>query len=82
MNESQKLDENLVKLTREVQNGEKLDFTLTKYGVLLYQNILCVPNDEKLRRKILKEAHTSSYAMHPGGTKMYQTIKENYWWMV
>ncbi|WMV41509.1 hypothetical protein MTR67_034894, partial [Solanum verrucosum] len=18
--------------------------------------------------------------MHPGGTKMYQTIKENYWW--
>ena len=34
------------------------------------------PNDDKLKREILKEAHTSPYVMHPGGTKMYQTIKE------
>ena len=37
-------------------------------------------NDKKLRREILKEAHTSPYAMNPRGTKMYQTIKENYSW--
>ena len=78
--EAQKLDEKLVKLTREVQNGEKLDFTLTEDDVLFYQNRLCVPNDDNLRRKILNEAHTSPFAMHPGGTKMYQTIKEHYWW--
>jgi len=35
---------------------------------------------EKLRREILNEAHTAPYAIHPGGSKMYQTIKENYWW--
>ena len=37
------------------------------------------PNDDKLKREILKEAHTSPYSMNPRGTKMYQTIKENYW---
>ena len=78
--EAQKLDEKLVKLTREVQSGEKLDFTFTEDGGLFYQNRLCVPNDDKLRREILNEAHTSPYAMHPGGTKMYRTINENYWW--
>ena len=28
----------------------------------------------------MEEAHCSTYAMHPGNTKMYRTIKENYWW--
>ena len=73
--EAQKLDEKLVKLTREVQNREKLDFTLTKDGILVYQIRLCFPNDGNFRREILKEAHTSPYAMYPRGTNMYQTIK-------
>ena len=29
---------------------------------------------------ILQEAHSSAYAMHPGSMKMYQTIKQTYWW--
>ncbi|XP_015159078.1 uncharacterized protein, partial [Solanum tuberosum] len=78
--EAQKIDETLVKLTREVQNGEKLDFTLTEDGVLFYQNRLCIPNDDNLIRKLLNEAHTSPYTMHPGGTKMYQTIKNIIGW--
>ena len=28
----------------------------------------------------MEEAHYSAYAMHPGSTKMYRTIRENYWW--
>ena len=28
----------------------------------------------------MKETHYSIYAMHPDSTKMYRTIKENYWW--
>ena len=47
--EAQKLDDKLVKFTKEVKNGENLDFTLTKDGVLLYQKRLCVRDDEKLR---------------------------------
>ncbi|XP_040361820.1 uncharacterized protein LOC121049220 [Rosa chinensis] len=41
---------------------------------------LCVPNVEALKREILDEAHNSAYALHPGGTKMYRTLKEYYWW--
>ena len=28
----------------------------------------------------MEEAHSSAYAMHPGSTKMYHTLKEHYWW--
>ena len=28
----------------------------------------------------MEEAHSSTYAMHPGSTKMYHTLKEHYWW--
>ncbi|KAA0067805.1 Retrotransposable element Tf2 [Cucumis melo var. makuwa] len=29
---------------------------------------------------ILEEAHNSAYAMQPGSTKMYITLKKTYWW--
>ena len=35
---------------------------------------------EELRKKILMEAHSSKYAMHPGATKMYHNLKSHYWW--
>ena len=41
---------------------------------------VCVPDVEDLRRSIMEETHCSAYAMHPSSTKMYQTIKKNYWW--
>jgi hypothetical protein len=28
----------------------------------------------------LKEAHDSVYYIHPGSTKMYQDLKQRYWW--
>ncbi|WRX21064.1 Integrase zinc-binding domain - like 10 [Theobroma cacao] len=28
----------------------------------------------------MEEAHSSAYALHPGSTKMYRTIREHYWW--
>ena len=49
-------------------------------GVLRFRNRLCVPNVDNLRQDILKEAHKSAYAMHPGSTKMYKTLRSFYWW--
>ena len=40
---------------------------------------VCVLDVEDLRRLIMEEAYCSAYAMHPSSTKMYQSIKENYW---
>ena len=36
---------------------------------------------EVLKREIMEEAHNSAYAMHPGSTKLYRTLKDNYWWL-
>ena len=41
---------------------------------------LCVPDSEDLKKEIMEEAHSSAYAMHPGSTKMYHTLKQHYWW--
>ena len=41
---------------------------------------LCLPAVEELKRQVLEEAHCFAYAMHPGSTKMYCTLKEYYWW--
>jgi len=39
-----------------------------------------VPNDKEIKQRILEEAHRSPYTIHPGSTKMYQTLRQYYWW--
>ena len=34
----------------------------------------------ELKKEIMEEAHSSAYAMHPGSTKMYRTLRDHYWW--
>ncbi|GJV37989.1 putative nucleotidyltransferase, ribonuclease H [Tanacetum coccineum] len=41
---------------------------------------LCVPNDQTLREKIMTEAHSSPFTIHPGSTKMYKDLKQYFWW--
>jgi hypothetical protein len=40
-------------------------------GTLWFKERLVVPKKEALKKKILDEAHTSRYTIHPGSTKMY-----------
>ena len=53
---------------------------ISENGTLLYKGRLCVPSVEVLKGEIMEEAHNSAYAMHPGSTKIYRTLKDNYWW--
>ena len=46
----------------------------------MYESRLCVPNDMDLRKKILYKSHNTVFTMHPGGNKMYQDMKQYYWW--
>jgi hypothetical protein len=39
-----------------------------------------VPKNESLKKKILDEAHTSGYSIHPGSTKMYHDLRQQFWW--
>jgi hypothetical protein len=34
-----------------------------------------------LKRKILDEAHTSRYSIHPRSTKMYHDLRQQFWWI-
>ena len=48
--------------------------------MLYYKDRVCVPDDNDLRKTILEEAHSGSFAIHPGSTKMYQDLKMAFWW--
>ncbi|CAL1410109.1 unnamed protein product [Linum trigynum] len=77
--EKQGEDTELGKYKKRVLEGKDTKFELVD-GVLMYQGRLCVPDVDKLRKDILDEAHSAPYAMHPGATKMYRTLKEHFWW--
>ncbi|VVA35062.1 PREDICTED: retrotransposon, partial [Prunus dulcis] len=67
-------------LRAEVESGIRTDCSVRNDGALMVGNRLYVPHDEALKREILEEAHSSAFAMHPGSTKMYHTLREHYWW--
>jgi hypothetical protein len=48
--------------------------------VIWFGKRLVVPIDPEIRKTILDEAHMSKFSIHPGSTKMYQDLKQNFWW--
>src|SRR6185436_2422654 len=56
-------------------------FHLDDEGILWFKNRLVVPKDLELRKQILEEAHLSRYSIHPGSNKMYQDLKQRFWWI-
>ncbi|KAA3487716.1 pol protein [Gossypium australe] len=64
--EKQLLDKVTSSRLQQVQDGETDDFGLNSEGVLCFHGKICMPKDVELRQMILREAHSSPYAMHPG----------------
>ena len=64
-----------------MEEGTTQDFSL-KNGVLWYRNCLCVPNKKEQKEELRKEAHDSTLTTHPGSTKMYHDLKQNFWRVV
>jgi hypothetical protein len=48
-------------------------------GILWFKERLVVPRKEALKKKILDEAHTLRYYIHPGSTKMYHDPRQQFW---
>jgi len=67
------------KVRQKIEEGATVDF-LVQDGIVKFKNRLFVPNQSKLKREILEEAHSSLFSTHPGSTKMYQDLKTHYWW--
>ncbi|WVZ89402.1 hypothetical protein U9M48_035815, partial [Paspalum notatum var. saurae] len=77
---AQKQDKGMTHIREGISDKQKACFTLDEQGVLWFKNRLVVPKDMELRKKILDEAHTSLFTMHPGSNKMYQDLKQKFWW--
>ena len=79
--ESQGQDAEIVSIRDRVQLGTGDEgWTIHADGSLRYRGWVVVPQLINLREEILKEFHCSRFAMHPGGTKMYQDLHHQYYW--
>ena len=78
--EAQKKDEKISAIMNQIEDGKETEFTVNENGVLYYKGRVCVPDDNDLRKSILEGAHSGSFTIHPGSTKMYQDLKMSFWW--
>ncbi|GJW64606.1 putative reverse transcriptase domain-containing protein [Tanacetum coccineum] len=47
---------------------------------LVYEVCVAIRRVEALREKVMTEAHSSPFTIHPGSTKMYRDLKQYFWW--
>ena len=73
-------DPQMIKLKKEIEKRKKAEFQIRDDGMIVKGQRMCVSEYGELMRDIMEEAHSSAYAMHPGSTKMYKTLKEHYRW--
>jgi hypothetical protein len=78
--EAQKGHESIEGIKWHMDREEVPGFKIDDKGVLWYNGRICVPTIDDLKQLIMKEAHDTPYSIHPGGTKMYQDLKETFWW--
>jgi len=78
--EAQHQDRLLLDVRKYIHEGKVGDFTLDASGAVPFRDRLCVPQRSQVKEDILKEAHGTRYTVHPGENKMYQDLKNTYWW--
>jgi hypothetical protein len=78
--EAQKNDDKIIEIRQLILEGRGKDFQEDAEGVIWFKDRLCVPSVQSIRELILKEAHETTYSIHPGSEKMYQDLKKKFWW--
>jgi len=69
-----------LRIKQNLEKGKSPGFVVHEDRTLWFQNQLCVPRNEELRKQILEEAHNAHYSMHLAGTKMYGDLRQYFWW--
>jgi hypothetical protein len=77
---TQKDDEGMGHIKRRMREGDPnvACFHEDEEGTLWFKGRLVVPKREALKKRILDEAHTSRYSIHPGSTKMYHDLRQQF----
>jgi hypothetical protein len=79
---TQKNNAGMAHIKRRIQEGDPkvACFREDAERTLWFKDRLVVPKKEALKREILDEAHTSRYCIHPGSTKIYHDLRQQFWW--
>jgi hypothetical protein len=77
---AQRNDEVMKHIHKKMETGKANYFRRDDQGVVWFNNRIVVPKNDEIRQQILDEAHLSRYSIHLGSTKMYNDLKQYYWW--
>jgi hypothetical protein len=78
--DAQRSDKGMRHIHEKLEAGKANCFRRDNQGIVWFNNSIVVPKDDEVRHQILDEAHLSRYSIHPKSTKMYQDLKQHYWW--
>jgi hypothetical protein len=78
--DAQRTDKGMKYIHEKMEAGKANCFRKDNQGVIWFKDRIVVPKDVEVHQQILDEAHLSRYSIHPGSTKMYQNLKQHYWW--
>jgi hypothetical protein len=73
-------DAKIQEIKEQIKKDKALGSSVGDQGTLWYKKRLYVLEVNEIRELILREAHDSSYSIHPRSTKMYHNLKSRYWW--
>jgi hypothetical protein len=77
---AQKKDEGTCHIKRRMQEGDSkvACFCDDAEGILWFKERLVVPKKEDLKKKIMDKTYTLRYCIHPGSTKMYHNLRQQF----
>ncbi|KAA3465907.1 integrase [Gossypium australe] len=75
--EAQKCDKELQVKRVQCESTSDSEFQIRSDDCL----IICMPRNPELIQKILNKAHSGCLPVHLGSTKMYNDLKQLYWWL-
>ncbi|KAL8104829.1 hypothetical protein AgCh_028849 [Apium graveolens] len=75
-----KCQEEVMKQGSNQLTGEEIGTQRDGQGILRFSSRIWILHVPELKNEILQAAHNSRFSIHPGSTKMYQDLKQNFWW--
>jgi hypothetical protein len=78
--DAQRTDRGMKHIHVKIEVDKENCFRKDDQGIIWFKDRIIVPKNAEVCQQILDEAHLSRYSIHPGSTKMYQDLKQHYWW--
>jgi hypothetical protein len=78
--DAQRNEKGMKHIHEKIEANKANCFRKDDQGIVWFNDRIVVHKDVEVRQQNLDEAHLSRYSIHPGSTKMYQDLKQHYWW--